>query len=87
MLKNYMEKIVEETYETVIKDYPECCTCAQCREDVMAICLNQLPPLYLTTEIGEVYSKAHEMELQFRIRAIQTVAEAIEKVSKNPRHG
>lgn len=86
MSSNYMEFIVKDIYDEVIKSYPEFCNCEICREDVICMALNELPPMYNTTPIGQAYGKLSEVKIQFRVQVIQEVGKAIEKISKNPRH-
>lgn len=84
-LKNYMEEVVEETLSDVIDDLG-ICTCKQCRLDVMALALNNLPPKYVVTEKGEIYSKLNMLQQQFEVDAIAAIATAADTIKKNPRH-
>ena len=85
-MKNCMEDIVLETFERVKFDYRGLCTCEQCKKDILAMCLNKLPPLYSTSDKGEMYAKLNEFKPQFRVNVIQTVTEAVELVMTHPRH-
>ncbi|MBF4691811.1 late competence development ComFB family protein [Fusibacter ferrireducens] len=85
-MKNCMETIVLETFESVKLDYCGLCSCEKCKKDILAMCLNRLPPLYFTSEKGEIYTKLNEFKLQFRVNVIQTVTEAVEIVMTHPRH-
>lgn len=55
---NAMESLVEEAYDK-LRDKLDCCTCEQCRNDIIAYALNQLPPKYVVTIQGAMYSKAN----------------------------
>ena len=86
MIKNYMEQIVDETLPTVIDKYTDICKCEKCIDDIKAITLNNLKPLYIVTEEGAIYSKLKELEQQFKTDIISELIKAIELVSKRPKH-
>lgn len=86
MIKNYMEHIVEETLPLVIDRYPDICKCEKCIDDIKALALNNLKPLYVVTEEGTIYSKLNELTLQFKTDIISQLTQAIEIVSENPKH-
>ena len=52
--ENIMEAIVEEELAVMAPEL-ECCTCEQCRNDMAAWALNQLPPKYVVTQAGSAY--------------------------------
>jgi len=81
-----MEDVVQYLLPDVLKRYPEFCKCQQCMSDIKALALNNLPPKYVATPLGEVYSRVNELSTQFEADALKTLIEAIEKVSKHPRH-
>lgn len=84
-LKNYMEEVVEDTLRDVIDDLG-ICTCEQCKLDITALALNNLPPKYVVTTRGEVYSKVSTLQQQFEVDAISAIALAADTIKKNPRH-
>lgn len=86
MLKNCMEIIVLDTLKSIKPDYRGMCQCNQCQMDILAMCLNKLPPLYITSDKGEMYAKLRELSPQFKVNVIQTVTEAVEVVMSHPRH-
>jgi len=86
MIRNYMEYIVEENLPLVLDNYPNICKCEKCIDDIKAIALNNLKPLYVVTEKGTVYSKLKELNLQFRTDIISELTQATEVVCKNPKH-
>jgi len=85
-LKNYMEEFVFSQIKEVLADI-DMCKCEKCIMDVAAIALNELPPKYVVTEKGELYSKAYLFKQQFGVDAIAAITRAAIIVSKNPRHG
>lgn len=84
-VKNYMEQLVELMVDSIIRDI-EVCKCKQCRADIMAIALNNLPTKYVVTKEGEAYSKTDILIQQFEIDIITAVTKAVEVVKKSPRH-
>ena len=46
MLKNYMEDVVEHFLLDVLNEYDNICKCEQCINDIKAIALNNLKPLF-----------------------------------------
>lgn len=85
-IKNYMEDVVIHLLYNLVKDRENVCKCEKCLSDIAAIALNRLPPHYVVSEKGEVYSKVLNMSIQFEADVTTAILEAIEKVSKNPRH-
>ncbi|SFT49540.1 competence protein ComFB [Selenomonas sp. GACV-9] len=86
-LKNCMEEFVQDKMDVVLEQYPDCCRCEQCRLDIAALALNQLPPRYVSTREGDVFVRVNEMNTECEVKVIKAIANAIEVVNKNPRHG
>jgi len=86
MLKNFMEELVDTYLPTLIVNFDDVCKCERCTLDIKAIALNNLKPLYLVSEKGELYSKNSQLGVQYRVDVINQLAQAIQLVSKNPRH-
>jgi len=84
-LKNYMEEMVLNYMEDVLKDF-EMCKCDTCRLDIAAKALNELPPQYFVTKKGEVYSKIKNLKLQFEADVVTAITKAAELVKNKPRH-
>lgn len=84
-LKNYMEDIVISTAESILK-LLNICKCEKCRLDIIALALNDLPPKYIVTEKGELYSKLNELENQFGVDVQAAIIKAALIVGKNPKH-
>ena len=86
-LINVMEYVVSAMVEDVLKE-EQMCACAQCRLDVMAIALNNLPPKYVVTAQGKAYETYKLQGLpQSRIAVYQAVLHAAHLVKERPRHG
>ncbi|MDI6601923.1 MAG: late competence development ComFB family protein [Thermoanaerobacteraceae bacterium] len=84
-LKNYMEEAVFDMLDDVMRDLGVC-MCEKCRYDVAAIALNSLPPKYVVTDEGEIYSRTNELTAQFNADIAAVITRAAEIVSKNLRH-
>jgi competence protein ComFB len=85
-IRNYMEDMVSDKLEEMLADRPDMCKCQKCRLDVMVWALNHLPPKYVITEKGRLYTKLTEQEIQFRADVVKELTRAILRVSKNPNH-
>lgn len=84
-IKNYMEEIVFNLMKEVLEDI-NVCTCEKCIMDIAAIALNDLPPKYIVSEKGELYSKINALRQQFEVDVIAAITKAAVLVKRNPRH-
>jgi competence protein ComFB len=85
VLKNLMEETVLQAIEEFMGK-ENMCTCEQCRLDVAAIALNNLPPRYVVTPKGASYAHADLLELQKYVDIIGAITKAIKLVKEHPRH-
>lgn len=86
ILKNYMEECVWELLDRILSHDPESCKCDNCRYDIAAIALNQLPPRYIVHDKGAIYSKLSMLEAQHRADVYTALTNALMIVKKSPRH-
>lgn len=86
MLKNCMEDVVSDLLPDLLIKYQGICTCDKCIQDIKAIALNNLKPLYVVTEEGRLFTKVSQLETQFRIDVVNQLVRAIDIVSSNMRH-
>ncbi len=84
-LKNFMEEVVFLVMKDIVKDI-NVCTCEKCSLDIAAIALNDLPPKYIVSEKGELYSRIDGLRQQFEVDVITSVTKAVAIVKNNPRH-
>lgn len=84
-IKNYMEEIVFSQMKDILNDI-NVCTCDKCLLDIAAIALNDLPPKYIVTEKGELYSKINTLGQQFEVDVVSAVTKAAVLVKRKPRH-
>lgn len=85
MLKNLMETIVIQKFDSFAHQY-ENCKCQRCREDILALTLNQLKPKYVMTDEGELYAKLTLLSQEEDYNLTMVIAKAIKMVNDNPRH-
>lgn len=87
VLYNVMQDMVKNAVDSYLQSQTKSvCSCDVCRLDMMAFALNQLPPRYVVTREGEVFSKAKYLENQHRTDILSVVVRAASLVSGNPRH-
>ncbi|GHV95584.1 hypothetical protein AGMMS50293_19040 [Spirochaetia bacterium] len=87
LLKNEAETLVLHELERQLETHDETvCRCNECVVDMAAVALNTVKPLYRFSLLGSLYA-AQAMNQQAYANGVQkAVAQAIEKVRKNPSH-
>jgi competence protein ComFB len=84
-MRNYMEVCVEDLIDGVLETI-NCCRCDNCKFDITAIVLNKLPPKYVVTRKGQMYTKLNALQAQFEVDITAAITKAAGIVRKNPRH-
>lgn len=82
---NIMEHIVEEQFE-LLESSLDCCTCDQCRNDIIACTLNHLPSRYVVTSAGGAITKADSLRIQHMTDIRTALIQAVQVVKEHPRH-
>ncbi len=86
MIINVMEKFVDDKINEILPTY-DCCKCEKCLDDIRAMALNKLPPKYVSTDKGKLFSKLNSLKEKQNVVDIHVaVTSAIEFVAANPRH-
>ncbi len=85
-LHNFMETSVDHFLPNLLNAFPHICKCDKCILDIKALALNELPPHYIVSEKGDMYSRIDEMYIQFETDVLKALIEAIGIVSKRPQH-
>ena len=85
-IQNYMEDVVQDELELLLSERDNICKCQKCKYDMMVMALNRLPPQYVITNRGRIYTKLNEQEAQFKADVVKELTKAIVKVSRNPSH-
>ncbi|NLV86827.1 MAG: late competence development ComFB family protein [Clostridiales bacterium] len=82
---NMMEEIVELEYEER-RDELDCCSCTQCRNDILAYVLSRLPPKYVVTRQGDLYAKLASLHTQTQADITRLLIQGAKIVNSSPRH-
>ena len=83
---NVMEHMVDAKLEELLPR-SNCCKCQKCTDDIRALALNRLPAKYVSTDLGELYTRVNSaMEQQSSLDINFAVYSAIEFVSSHPHH-
>ncbi|MCF8566266.1 late competence development ComFB family protein [Alicyclobacillus tolerans] len=86
-LHNVTEELVKSLFANEFLERRKLeCSCQQCKDDILAIALNRLPPRYVVTEQGGAYVKAQYLERQLQLDIVRELEMASEQVAKHPRH-
>jgi competence protein ComFB len=85
-IQNYMEDVVQDELELLLSERDDICKCQKCKYDMMVMALNRLPPQYVITNRGRLYTKLSEQEAQFKADVVKELTKAITKVSRAPQH-
>ncbi|MBP5605305.1 MAG: late competence development ComFB family protein [Ruminiclostridium sp.] len=84
---NSMEGIVDVALSELLKEEPDCCTCDHCMDDMKCLALNALPPKYVSSEKGALFSKINSaMTQQNSIDIRVACINALEFVKSHPHH-
>jgi competence protein ComFB len=84
--KNIMEDLVEGKLNELMRSADMCC-CGRCRADVKALALNKLPPRYVVSVGGDIYSHFAALGTQSQVDITSAIAAAIRIVRNSPHHG
>ena len=84
-IRNYMEDCVLDLLGPVL-DSLNACKCDNCIHDVYALALNNLPPRYVVSKKGQVYTKLSALINQFEVDITAAITNGSVVVSKSPRH-
>jgi competence protein ComFB len=87
LLKNEAEKMVLDELGRQLEAFEgEICTCNECVVDMAAMALNAVKPYYRFSLLGTLYAAQALSEESYAASIREAVANAIEKVRKNPSH-
>lgn len=82
---NIFEDFVETELNIMLSRYIDLCRCAQCRADIVALSLQQLPPFYVTGTRG-TESARRIIGSKYMQRIMNAVTKSIHVVFKKPRN-
>ena len=84
-LRNHTKEAVSLYLDMWYKD-ADVCQCEDCKLDVLAIMLNQLPPKYIVTDKGALFALIDDISPQTQIDLLKLMTEAANIVKNTPRH-
>ena len=86
-LVNFMEEAVKNSLEDLLLDpiYETLKLDEKSKLDVVAYALNHLPPRYVVTQKGHLYTRVDELKQQFKTDIVIELSKAIKHVKANPR--
>jgi len=85
VMNNYMELCVAELAPKILAT-TGACTCDNCLLDISAVALNNLPPKYVVSKRGELFTRLAMLQHQFDVDIVAQLSKAAEIVAKKPRH-
>lgn len=85
-MRNYMEEVISEVFEDVLKNNPDFCQCAKCKQDVVAIALSKIRGRYAVSPEGEILARVEQTDRQVRTDALLAVMQGVQQVAARPRH-
>lgn len=83
---NYIEKFVRQELETMMTNDKTICKCDNCYQDIMTLTLNNLPPMYVSSNVGHILTMYNLTRDQLRAQVMVELLKAVATVKKNPRH-
>ena len=86
-LVNYMEDAVQSVLEEMLQGeaYRDAGVDDKLKLDAMAYTLNRLPPKYVVSERGHLYTRVQELRHQFRTDILVELTKALQHVIAHPR--
>ncbi|WP_206459598.1 late competence development ComFB family protein [Anaerovorax sp. IOR16] len=82
---NIIEEFVKNECSSLMNKMEVCC-CNKCKNDVIALALNHLPPKYVVTRKGYLLSKLLAYEKQYKADVLAAVTNACLQVKSMPHH-
>ncbi len=84
-VKNLTEDFVNQYIDVCMREQ-EMCVCGRCRADVFALSLNNLPPHYVVSGVGEAMVRHDAQTTQGIADIVGAITAAIKIVKDNPHH-
>lgn len=86
-LENYTEILVDEAIKDFFRKNEDIAAVLTSTEliEIKAFALNQLPPHYVTSQMGYAFTKLEEVNIQTKVTVLKTVVMAVDKILNNRR--
>ena len=86
-IENLNEELVIEIMEKIINDDNTICKCQLCIEDIYALSLNKIKPLYVQSTFKESTFKGYDLKKILDKELVgKAINDAIATISRNPNH-
>ncbi|MCM3743896.1 late competence development ComFB family protein [Sporosarcina luteola] len=83
---NVMEEVVQNVLQQYETELNLTCDCDRCKDDIMAISLNEIKPRYIVNDkLSPVIRAEHVADRQGATNILSTVVKAARIVSASPR--
>ena len=83
---NYMEELAEKALLSLLAEHKKARFTSESIQDIKALALNRLWPMYTTSTAGRDFLKKVVKEDQIEKDIVRELRAAIDKVRSNPRH-
>ena len=83
-LHNFMEDMLLDKLERTAKVL-QACDCERCRQDIMVLALNQLPPAYAVAAPDDA-RQMRKLRGAYEVKVTASLIKAIQQVKSSPRH-
>jgi competence protein ComFB len=80
-----MEKLVENKLDELWNTLDNC-KCERCRNDIIALTLNQLGAKYVVTHEGELYARLCTLSNDYDVEILKAIAKSVHTVKEKPNH-
>jgi competence protein ComFB len=84
--ENYIEKVVRDELKRMFETDKTLCKCDNCYQDMMTLTMNNLPPMYVASDVGHILTMYNLTRDQLRAQVMVEILKAVMTVKKNPRH-
>jgi len=86
-IENINEELVIEMMEEIINEDNTICRCQLCMEDIYALSLNKIKPLYVQSTFKESTFKGYDLKKILDKDLVgKAIYDAITTISRNPNH-
>ena len=85
-LRNIIEDIARDFLNSALTLRYDICTCAMCKNDMLAHILSHIPAKYVTTEQGALHTIMQQTRAEHQAEIARAILQAVELIGTNPRH-
>jgi competence protein ComFB len=84
--ENYIERFVRDEMKHMFEMDKTICKCDNCYQDIMTLTMNNMPPMYVASDVGHILTMYNLSKDQLRAQVMVEILKAVMTVKKNPRH-